>query len=171
MVVIFVSCSGETGNKSEPLVSDFGIDIHIQPCNQPWMEGKFWLTFSNTTCTSCNGMSLMNWKQVYRSRWLSLTLNTMHCWSVLSPPKPVECRNNLFLFRQSRSHLCLCAHVLISTHILALLLTIHQVIFWPVDVVWQNEEGTLFHITYRQPPGIVAAVTGSSCSPPSLWLS
>ncbi len=42
----YLTCPGETWNKSERLVSDFGINISIQPCNQPWMEGKFWLTFS-----------------------------------------------------------------------------------------------------------------------------
>ncbi len=127
LCLLYVTCSGKTGNKSERLVSDIGINIlypirhfistlvvmwykintcsvfaplwrilraacvkhgsmparsfehkgrrcnvtthvlvtcHIptQPSNQPWLEGKFWLTFSYITCTSYNSMSLMNWK-------------------------------------------------------------------------------------------------------------
>ncbi len=37
----YVTCSGESVNKSERLESDFGINIPIYSSNQPWMEGKF----------------------------------------------------------------------------------------------------------------------------------
>ncbi len=58
------------------------------------MEGKFWLTFSYITCTATIAYSWWIISKSIDLGGLSLTINIMQCWSVLSP-KPVECHMRL----------------------------------------------------------------------------